>query len=384
MPRRTQDIKANIVLVQEQIDTFIDTPLSPIVELLSEIINVASISEDHKSTEKVLSKIVSILERLPETNDRFYFDAYLILSIADAWSRQFVKCSNMIIPGYRKSWAHEVVQMPHIRTERLVGPVELQTLDMIYFRRGYRGEKPNLLEYAWLFHEMGHYLISRHGKVLFEMLIPILDETVNGLQLRSIADRGVARIRAKETIDEVSNLWNPLSGNSRWSHEIVIDVIGLWSCGPAYLSTFYADHENANPFIVSSDHPPVAIRAYALIECAKKLNWTEYTKPLDLAIKAWESSISHSDHNKYVTLRNKELIGKYLDRSCEYCAALGLPRLYNKDLERISKQEFDFNSDTLTSDLVVKAWLVYQSEGDSAYQAWEEMIFDAILEIAKL
>jgi len=61
---------------------------------------------------------------------------------------------------------------------------------------------------------------------------------------------------------------------------------------------------------------------------------------------------------------------------------LGIPRLESKDIERISKQAVDVDSQTLTADLVVKSWLIQREKADVAYLAWEKNIVSEIMKIA--
>jgi len=382
MPRRIQDLQASIQSTEERIKALDDTPLKPIGDLLVDAIRTSSVEQKPDSIEPVLDYVISILNRFPELTKRFYFDASLIQSISDTWSQGKIKCSKMIIPSYRNSWAHEIVRMPYIgKKGELTISTKFQTIDLIYIRKKYKNEQSNLLDYPWLFHEMGHYLIARHGRPLFDSLIPVIEERTNTLELRALADRDVARVRAKDTIDEIRKMWSPISEFSLWIHEIAIDTIGLWSCGPAYINSYHADHEDSDPFIIRTDHPPVAIRTYALIESAKKLGWSEYTKPLTSALKTWERTIPDSEHNRYKMLRDKRLIDNYLLMICEYYSNLGVPRLEGKDIERISNQGVDMDSQTLTADLIVKAWLIQHEKDDVAYQTWEENIVNEITEL---
>jgi hypothetical protein len=381
MSRRIQDLQTSIRNTEEKIRALENTPLEPIGVLLANIITTSSSDQKSESIEPVLDHVISILNRFPELTERFYLDACLIQSISDSWSQGKIQCSKMIIPSYRHSWAHEIVRIPHIGNRgELTSSTKFQTIDLIYIRNKYKNKQPNLLDYPWLFHEMGHYLIARHGKSLLSLLLPIIEELTNTLQLRALADRDIARIRAKDTIDEIKTMWSPTSEFSRWTHEIAIDTVGLWSCGPAYLNSYYVDHENADPFIIRLDHPPVAIRTIALVEAAKKLGWREYTLPLNSVLDKWERNISDSEHNRYKTLRDKGLIDNYLMRICDYYSDLGVPRFESKDIERISKQAVDIDSQTLAADLVVKAWLISHEQDDAAYQAWEENITNEIRE----
>jgi hypothetical protein len=381
MPRRIQDLQASIQSTEERIKALDNTPLKPIGDLLIDAIRTSSMEQKPDVIEPVLDYVIYVLNRFPELNKRFYFDAYLIRSISDLWNQGKIYCSN-ILPSYKNIWAHQIVQLPYIgKKGSLTNSTELRLIDLIYFRKKYAGEQPNLIDYPWLFHEMGHYLISRYGKILFASLTPIIDKLISTLHLRALADRDVAKARAKNTIDEITRMWSPASNFSQWTYEIAIDVVGLWSCGPAYLYSFYADHQDVNPFLIEPYHPPVVIRTYTLIESAKIIGWGDYTKPLISALKIWDRKIPDLAYNRYKTLRDKGLIDSYIKKACEYYSDLGIPRLENQDIDRISSQVIDVDSPTLTADLVVKAWLVYQEKGDTAYQAWEENVVNEITEL---
>ncbi len=382
MLKKNQALQDSIKITEERINALDNTPLKPIGDILFDTIQTSSIEQKPDAIEPVLDYVISILNRFPEPTKRFYFDAYLIQLISDTWSQKTIQCSKMIIPGYRNSWAHEIVRMPYIgKKGELTSLTKFQTIDLIYIRNKYKSEQPNLLDYPWLFHEMGHYLLARHGRLLFDLLKPVIKDLTNTLQLRALADRDTARIRSKETINEIKKMWSPTSNFSQWTHEIAIDALGLWSCGPAYLNSFYVDHEHADPFIVRTDHPPVAIRTYALIESAKKLGWNDYTKPLLSTLKIWDRNIPDSEHNRYKTLRDKGLIDSYINKAYDYYSEIGIPRLGDQDIERISNQVTDIDSPVLPVDMIVKAWLVYREKGDTAYQAWEEDIVKQIAEM---
>ena len=69
--------------------------------------------------------------------------------------------------------------------------------------------------------------------MLFDKFHPHLEEFISKLKIMSISDRGLAKIQSQATIDEIDTKWR----NSKWVEELAIDVIALWACGPAYLSS---------------------------------------------------------------------------------------------------------------------------------------------------
>jgi hypothetical protein len=61
-----------------------------------------------------------------------------------------------------------------------------------------------------------------------------------------------------------------------------MDVIALWTAGPAYLATFQdtLEDEELNPYQVGQSHPPYEVRANALIDASKRLGWEDAAQGL--------------------------------------------------------------------------------------------------------
>ena len=375
----------HVVMLKKRIASFENTPLQPVSELLLNEIASMSDTGEVEIPKNALDEINRVLDRLPKDfTDRFYFDAFLIQSLTQLWAQGRIKFSGMIIPNYKEIWAHETMDLPFTPTSGLsIEKSPHHRIDIIYFRRNYEDESPDLLSYPWLIHEIGHYIIYWHGKDLFAQLSSVAIEAVKVLQLRAIADQGVARMIAKEVINEINRMWNPSLSQSYWSHELAVDTIALWAIGPAYINAFFNDHKDATPFKLEPTHPPVIIRTYALIEVAKKLKWNKYLQPLTQLFDAWETELSSMDYNKYVTFRDRSLIDQYLDVMINYCIMLGLPRLKVQDIDRLLNSNIDVDGPTLTSDLIVNAWLVSQQGNESIYEKWEDNIIKLIMEDVK-
>src|SRR5712691_5868169 len=124
------------------------------------------------------------------------------------------------------------------------------------------------LAYPFLTHELGHNALFKYDKVFPQSFWPVLEQVTNGLLRQSLADKGAARSRARDTVTLIRQLWSPTANHYNWAHEIAMDVIALWTTGPAYLATFHdiLEDEELNPYLVGQSHPPYEIRANALID----------------------------------------------------------------------------------------------------------------------
>jgi hypothetical protein len=362
MAGRRQDSKFQILRTRQQLEKFLDSPLRALALALSDCLDaVSGGNADEEAKEVTVDYVSKVLERLPsEMDDRFYFDGYMIQSIVDSWSQGRLKCSRMIVPTYRERWGHEAMWVP-------TPSGSLHRLDLIHIPREHNHEMPSLLEYPWLCHELGHYLLSRHGQRLAELFAPYLQELVSDLQIRSIADKGIARMRADKAIRDIEEYWKI------WTKEIAIDAIALWSCGPSYLEAFRDAHESvSNPFLIEETHPPVELRTTALVQAAYQLGWHEYVKALEEILDQWERlRIRGAPQNKYSYLRRRELINGCLESAFEYCRYMEFSRLGPGDLSRIRgtlKRGDDLSNGV---DLIAAAWLVFREQGEEIYEKWE-------------
>jgi hypothetical protein len=289
----------------------------------------------------------------------------------------------MILPTYRKEWwGHEFKVMPTVNGTPLFGrevvemlPVKgtpLAYFDLIYIPCYDHEDAVPLLDYPWLCHELGHYLLTHHGQTLIGFFSPCLHKLLSTLRIRSVADRGIARTTANERMQDIETKWRLSHAGKSWSNETAIDAIALWCCGPAYLEAFKDKHENMKPFLIEQTHPPVEIRTAALVQTACRLGWQEYIAPLEKMWEAWNNSkIPASVQNRYASLDRKELIDGCIEAAIGYCEYLKMPRLQVEDIERIRQRVERGEILSVGIDVIVGAWLVYQEQGETAYQDWE-------------
>ena len=358
--------------VLQDVESLIDSPLNAIAMALWDLLN----NTVELSKKEVVGYVSALVKRLPiKFNDRFHIDGYLIHSITNNWSQGPLKCSGMIVPTYYEKWGYEVIPIPIIS-----GPTH--DLHLVYIHREDSNDLPWLLDYPWLVHELGHYLLYAHGQKLIEKYNPYLEKLASSLGARSIADRGLAKTRAEKNLKILKSYWELSPQKRSWTKEIAIDTIALWSCGPAYLAAFEDAHENnSDPFYLDQTHPPVELRVYALVKAAHRLGWKDQVEALEVLLERWrQPGTPQPSTNQYNSLRREELIDGCLEATLGYCQFLQLPCLKQADIERV-RQAIDHGEDLSDAiDLIVGAWLVYQEQGSVIYAEWETRTMDTLVE----
>ncbi len=363
MARRPRRLKNKHPQLQERMEKLLNSPLH---ELASELKQLTKFKH-----EQIIEYVSKLLERLPEEFDRrFYFDAWMIQSIVQSWSNDLTPNSRMIIPTHYNEWGYEppsILTNPTVNTSFAVSFIHIPSEVT---------EIPSLLDYPWLCHELGHHLFSmpKHKQMLFDKFHSHVEELISKLKIMSISDHGLAKIRSQATIDEINTKWR----DSKWVEELAIDVIALWTCGPAYLAAFQDEHEQVeDPFIIELTHPPVELRTYALLHAARKLGWHKYLKELEQIQKDWYRRVPSSIGNQYRLLHNHELVTQCVDAALAYCKSSRIPRLKLEDLNKMRlnlQRENDFSEGI---ELIVAAWLVYH-ENEECYDDWEEQTFNKL------
>ena len=363
MERRQRRSKNKYSRVQKRIEKLLKSPLHELAAKLKWLTDF--------NHEQIIEYVSKVLERLPEELDRhFYFDAWMIESIMTSWSNDLIPNSCTIIPTHYDEWGYERIPIPTSST------VNSSLLVSFIYIPSEESEIPSLLDYPWLCHELGHYLLSlsKHRQMLLDEFHPHLERLVSKLKRMSLSDSGLHKTRSEAVINAIDAKWK----SSGWVEELAIDVITLWTCGPAYLATFEDGHENTeNPFVIEPNHPPIELRTYTLLHAARKLGWDKYLEKLEQMQRDWYKEIPAPIGNKYRPLHDNELIDQCVEAALTYCKSVRLPRLKRDDLNKIRsnlQRQNDFSNGT---ELIVAAWLSYQ-ENEECYFDWEEQTFNKL------
>jgi hypothetical protein len=334
-----------------------------------------------EDAERLALKIEEFIGHLPHSfNARFKFDSAMTKAICEEWSRNGTYLSDIIVPSASDKWGH--FSVTYARYGGSSVPV-----DLILFPGGPGLEGVDLLGYPFLCHELGHNVLFKHDQVFGPRISPVLDRFTHSLQRRSMADRGAARRMAQSKVDEMRRLWGPSADHNNWSHEIAVDVIALWTCGPAYLATFQdiLEAEGLDPYQIGQSHPPYEVRANALLSASDKLGWAYYTDGIRRQKDVWGSSEwKRGRTNSYLSNASYDLTQECVDAAFAVCDALGLPcctpGVVGEIGDRLKEGEMlDFGTE-----LLVGAWLLRNQIEEDEYVTWESGIKESLCALVTL
>ena len=250
-------------------------------------------------------------------------------------------------------------------------------IDLILLPGDDRLEDVDLLAYPFLSHELGHNALFKYDKVFPQSFWPVLEQVTNSLQRQSLADKGAARSRARDTVTLIRQLWSPTANHYNWAHEIAMDVIALWTTGPAYLATFHdiLEDEELNPYLVGQSHPPYEIRANALIDTSNRLGWENYTQNLTDQVAHWRQSHWWKErNNRYVACASPDLAQGCVTSVITACETLSLPRCSGETLKVIQEKLNRGEIPDLGSEVLIAAWMQWQHMDKDSFSAWESSV----------
>lgn len=319
---------------------------------------------------KLADYMEGVIDRLPQTfGDRFRFDAGMIAAIAEEWDGSGTQLSGMLLPRPSAEWGHQSVAMPTYSDQ------SAHVIDLILIPGEDNLDDIDLLAYPFLGHELGHNALFKHEAIFSEAFEKQLQQHVSGMLRQSLADRGTAKVKSKEIVERTRKVWGATQNHFNWAHEIAVDLIALWICGPAYLATFHdvLDDAQVDPYQVGQSHPPYEVRARALIHAAGELGWSAHCKNLSEMIQKWGRSDWHRGrNNQYAALASPELIAACGDIAIKTCEALRLPRCTPDTVQAVSQKLSRGETPDLGSELVLAAWLARESMDEPAYVEWEK------------
>jgi hypothetical protein len=314
-----------------------------------------------------------VLNRLPQVfGSRFHFDAIQIASVAEDVGRD--RFSGMLIPRYEQDWGHESVMMPAENGNSHV-------IDLILMPGDDDLKHINLLSYPWLGHELAHNLLFRHDTTFPDGVSHELKKVVQRLKISSIADRGAAHAKATRLVDQFMQLWTPTPDHKKWAHEIAADCVALWIFGPAYMACFedLLDDPSLNPYELTQSHPPYSVRANALLEGARILNWND--SRIQKAMAAWpDSKWRDAKSNRIRSQASSELTSACVNAAFKTCQTLGLARCTAERLDEILRGHGSGHSPEFGVNLVLEAYVVFEKNGDQAYMTWQENVVRELAE----
>ena len=316
--------------------------------------------------------IERMLDLLPQSfGERFYFDASMISTLSEAWGGGSTRLSGMIVPKPSQDWGH--MSLPLATYDRTA----MHVIDLVLIPGEDRLEDVDLLAYPFLSHELGHNALFKYDKVFPQSFWLVLEQVTNGLLRQSLADKGAARSLARDTVTLIRQLWSPTANHYNWAHEIAMDVIALWTTGPAYLATFHdiLEDEELNPYLVGQSHPPYEIRANALIDASNRLGWENYTQSLTDQVAHWRQSHWWKErNNRYVACASPDLVRGCVTSVIAACETLSLPRCTGETLKGIQEKLNCGETPDFGSEVLIAAWMQWQHMDKDSFSAWESSV----------
>lgn len=353
--------------------------LSDIAQRLLEVLNAVSLlSIPNKDTDGLLEYVETILPLFPQPksdDNRFLFDAHMIHSFRESTDSLPVWISRMILPTCGKEWSYRPVYLPSLDRTKI------PRVDLISFKGETQVEHIDLLDYPWLYHELGHIVLSEHCESFGRQYIRVLDKVLRGLKARSLGDSLDNKRRAVATAEMLESYWAITGGRWSWAIEIGSDIIALWICGPAFLNAFenVLNYQEPNPYLIRDQHPSYEIRVISLMNASSKLGWSDYTLSLKQRVKFWKrSSFKKNRTNEYLSYANREILDAAISSALQMCKNLNMP-VCNQDTvtairNRVkNKVRFDFGAE-----LVIAAWLINKKFGGDEYCSWERETLEAL------
>ncbi len=305
------------------------------------------------------------LDRFPLTDTQYLeFDLLLIQQLISDTVGGKVEVARTVIPSYLDSnWGYKERGIPLWDSTHYF-------IAFVYFPR-LEEDTPQLDHYIWLLHELFHHTWSYIKKRFEQLYQPAFEEVLFDNDLMSLADRSLAKQKSRAFAEQFARVWR-LGDTSGWPLELAIDTHCLYVSGPAYLNAFVEEHTAFDPFIIDPMHPPVELRASALLAGATTLGWYAHAGELERLLETWRNQGQEaSASNRYVALRSEHLITACVESALALAADVGLPRLTASDLHRLERAVTA--GETLEGlDLVVAAQLYTRSLDKATLLAWEE------------
>jgi hypothetical protein len=326
---------------------------------------------------KLAGYVERVIEILPQSfEDRFRFDAGMLAAFSEEWCNGGAQLSPMIVPRPAEEWGHKSLTLPAYRGE------SAYVIDLILTPGKDNLDDIDLLTYPFLGHELGHNVLFRHGAVFSQDFEKDLQRHANKLLRQSLADRGVAKTKAHELVERTRRVWTPTPNHHNWAHEIAVDIIAFWTCGPAYLASLFdvLDDTAIDPYQVGQSHPPYEVRAKALLRAANQLGWDAQTHRLSELTQSWtRSEWRRGKNNLYTALAEPALIEACVHGALKACQTLGLPKSTPQAVRALHERLRRGDAPDLGSELVLAAWLVREDNDESAYEKWERETIRALL-----
>jgi len=383
LARRNRDRQNSLGHTLAQVQRrFENSPLAKIGDLLAGMIadvqrSIETGGSSSADAEAMARYVAGVLEMLPNSfGDRFMFDGQLIHHLAEECSQGRAKLSGMLVPKPSQGWGHQSLIMPSFdkKTAHVVDVIHLPGDDNL--------ADIDLLDYPFICHELGHNILFRDGGNFINAFGQELDAAVAAIQQQTLGIRGAAKQVADSTMAHMKRYWTPTADQYNWAHEIAVDVVALWLCGPAYLAALQdvMETDSLRPYQLGQSHPPYEIRAKALIETAGRLGWAYYTGAIQTLVDRWSSNASiDTKTNLHVACADPRLLSGAISAALQLCKSLLLPCCTPARIKSLDEKERQGQGAEFGTDLILAAWLTRSQSTEAAYEEWERSIIPRLL-----
>ena len=314
------------------------------------------------------------LKRFPPADaTHLKFDLLLIRQLLDEITGDNSDVARTVIPSYGliDVWGYEEGGLP------VGGDTNYYNVAFIHVPQA-NGDIPPLDQYIWLLHEIFHHIWTYLQRRFTRLYNPVYEAALLEIDLASLADRAVAKQKANMFREQFALMWQ-LGNTAGWPLELAIDTLCLYVSGPAYLSAFVAEHTTLEPFKIEPAHPPVELRAGALLAAATTLGWRAYTGELERLLESWRSREQEASLvNRYTALRSGPLMSVCAEAAVTLAKEFDFPRLTAAKLQRLERA-MRVGSVFEGLDLVIAAQLFTHTLDDDALFAWEERSVKGVL-----
>lgn len=318
-----------------------------------------------EAIESLLTRYESRLPSRP--GDRFILDSWIIRDLSESWSLGPVKLPRAILPLYGNEWMWQ--QLPWVaqadRSGHRIFAITLKGRDKL--------SSVKLLDYPWLCHELGHGLFTKCPSEFLQEFVGFVENYCQPILRKTLADSPDVRAMTKGHVARLRQCWLPRGDQQSWIHELAVDIIALWSCGPSFLAamTDVTDLAQIDPFNTDSAHPPYALRIWTLVKCAKSLGWVKEVAPLAELSERWESKkVNLPNFNQFIALTPRELVEEAIRWTLSGCRAWRISRCDHKTVQTIAERRRKQLPVDSAVELIVSAALLFEKD-PKAYPTWE-------------
>lgn len=325
-------------------------------------------------SQAALRHVGRLVDRLPsEQGTRFIFDTLMIQSFAETWGHSENRLSGVIVPSYGREW--HLDRQPLYPGEQ---PDQIHMLEFLVIRGENRVSDMDLTEYGWMVHELAHSFLYKNSATAIRAMTERLQTPLCDIQAGSLPDRGHAKLVRKSQADQIKSFWWPTGNQYNWSHELVIDVIGIATAGAAYGRVFLDDTGGApvRPYELTQSHPPLAVRCTALRVAAERFGWSELAEMLAARSEQWTASEYGEPSNLYRAATGDELVAAGIDAAFDIIRDLNLPKCNPTQMKAASSVLDAAKTPRLGVEILLAAWHANDTMDTDVLASWTTKVVE--------